>query len=529
MDIVKDFFALENLPLQKNWQAFMASSYDREGGNYDFGQYPEIIEANNNMEGVVLDVDGLGVITRIWSANPAGHLKIYLDNNPVPVVDEPFEEFLRRSPLRWGNGFLRRGSPEFAAVVESRQALGVTSYLPIPFNKGCRITLTPPRNIYYQVNYLLCDVPHSLESFSLKNMEKHAPEYCRIKDILSGKINSQGKNSIAGKIDLKPGTRSSIAEITSKSHTIRSLRIKIKWPNDETIKKHMQEKLLLRVFWDEDLAVKNAEGEKLPRRFPSVKAPLAFFFMDFGHFEEYRTALIDKSLQNGYLCRFPMPAREHSLLELINASCFDTGEIDYEITYDEDCEPAVNRKMHFKALYHMEDSTFGTDRGDYRDKVMYLRNQDGHRNYQLLNTWGQGHFIGCCFHVDGSETPFPRALCESDEAVFVDGNPGLTMWGTGNEDYANDAWGFHPVISDISGGCSNNCLTCDNGFYGYRFHFSDAIPYRKKIAFTLEHGSSNNCTALYRSVAYYYQASKGPNVFIDGVSWPRKIKQYFTL
>ncbi len=61
---------------------------------------------------------------------------------------------------------------------------------------------------------------------------------------------------------------------------------------------------------------------------------------------------------------------------------------------------------------------------------------------------------------------------------------------------------------------------------GYRFHLSDAIPFKRKLAFTLEHGSSNNCTGKYRSVVYYYLKANGPNRFIDGVHG-KDMKRYF--
>lgn len=41
--------------------------------------------------------------------------------------------------------------------------------------------------------------------------------------------------------------------------------------------------------------------------------------------------------------------------------------------------------------------------------------------------------------------PSVRSVIESDEAVSVDDDPARTMWGTGTEDYLNDAWGLHTI------------------------------------------------------------------------------------
>jgi hypothetical protein len=97
------------------------------------------------------------------------------------------------------------------------------------------------------------------------------------------------------------------------------------------------------------------------------------------------------------------------------------------------------------------------------------------------------------------------------------------MWGTGNEDYINDAWGAHEVMTPLHGGKPGN-----DSIFGYRFHVSDCIPYSKKLDFTLEHGSSNNCTAVYSSVAYYYESRPQPNDFVDGVP-DRVTTNYFSI
>ena len=42
----------------------------------------------------MMDAEGPGAIVRIWSANPAGNIRIYLDKNPEPVIVGPMEEVL---------------------------------------------------------------------------------------------------------------------------------------------------------------------------------------------------------------------------------------------------------------------------------------------------------------------------------------------------------------------------------------------------------------------------------------------------
>jgi len=50
----------------------------------------------------------------------------------------------------------------------------------------------------------------------------------------------------------------------------------------------------------------------------------------------------------------------------------------------------------------------------------------------------------------------------------------------------------------------------DKRIFGYRFHLADCIPFQERIDFTFEHGSSNNCSASYRSIAFYYKLPEAP-------------------
>ena len=141
-------FYVKNLSQQKPFRAYMASSYDREGGNYDWGNY-DLIQGE---EATVLDVEGPGMITRLWSANPDGNIKIFLDGNDSPVIDESLDSLLRRLPMQSGHGYLKRGSAEFEAVIKSEDPLGMTCYCLIPFQNGCKVIFYPVPNIYYQIN-----------------------------------------------------------------------------------------------------------------------------------------------------------------------------------------------------------------------------------------------------------------------------------------------------------------------------------------------------------------------------------------
>jgi hypothetical protein len=48
----------------------------------------------------MMESDGPGCITRIWTADPQkGTVKFYLDRNPIPAIEMPFEQFFQTLPL----------------------------------------------------------------------------------------------------------------------------------------------------------------------------------------------------------------------------------------------------------------------------------------------------------------------------------------------------------------------------------------------------------------------------------------------
>ena len=509
---VADLFDLGKLPFAKGHKAYMASSHDREGGNYDWANYLRV----EGDEGVILDVAGPGMIVRVWSANAKGMLRIYLDGEPAPAVEEDFQAFLERMPLHMGIGQPEGGrEARINLTLQKNQPLGRTTYCVIPFNRGCRVTLTPAPAVYYQFNYLLFDSPHGLPTFSPEHPGRQQDVYQDIQRRFGDAETTDNPEHVhKGSVSLKPGDGKTVLDAPGP-FTIEKMVFEVEYPEDTAHLRHVKDSLLLRAFWDGD-----NRGEYSR---PSIKAPLAAFFMDFGVLEQYRTACMTKDGAR-YECLFPMPVRERARIELINASVLEIKNIHYEI-HSAPMEAWDSRLYHFKALYHSEDGSFGQDEADYQTRVMHLRNTGGDENYALLRAWGRGHYVGGCFFVDMAETPFVRSIVESDEAVFVDDDPARTMWGTGTEDYLNDAWGLHTFSQPLSGA---------GGFYesgmrqvfGYRFHLSDAIAFDKKILFSLEHGSSNNCTARYRSVAYYYMAEEPHSEVLEGVA-PRDMKKYW--
>ncbi|HWB26511.1 MAG TPA: glycoside hydrolase family 172 protein [Chitinophagaceae bacterium] len=113
----------------------------------------------------VAEIDSSGSIQHIWMT-PTGNwrfeiLRIYWDDETSPSVEVPVGDFFC---MGWGQYSQVTSLP---IVVNPGSAFN--SYWPMPFRKKCKITLENISNedmvLYYQVDYLLTDVPSDAAYF----------------------------------------------------------------------------------------------------------------------------------------------------------------------------------------------------------------------------------------------------------------------------------------------------------------------------------------------------------------------------
>jgi hypothetical protein len=116
---------------------------------------------------------------------------------------------------------------------------------------------------------------------------------------------------------------------------------------------------------------------------------------------------------------------------------------------------------------------------------------------------GQGHYVGTVMGYGAHHTGW---WGEGEITFYMDGDGEFaTIVGTGTEDYFSSGWyydrGFYSapyhgitIKDDPPGRVST-----------YRWHIEDAIPFEKSIKVTIEHGTNNDHSADYSSIAFYYQ------------------------
>jgi hypothetical protein len=257
---------------------------------------------------------------------------------------------------------------------------------------------------------------------------------------------------------------------------------------------------LLRITWD------NAES-------PSVLVPLGdFFCLGNSLVSNFQSFLFSASthwpnrFNHGCAlnCYAPMPFRERALVELINESDAVHNQyfyVDYE-TYNQ--TPAEDHG-YFHAEFRRQNPfggwaheiTVNTPESD----VVNKEREAWENNYLILETQGQGHYIGCNLSVTNFQGTW---WGEGDDMIWVDGYKWPPdLHGTGSEDYLNQAWGMqdNAFMRNGSSIYENNT----NGYQtSYVFHIENPVRFENEIKVTIEHGHGNHLRNEMSSVAYWY-------------------------
>jgi HEAT repeat protein len=232
------------------------------------------------------------------------------------------------------------------------------------------------------------------------------------------------------------------------------------------------------------------------RKTPSVDAPLGDFF-GVGHGYEAdlnSTMVYDTSLGRARNSYWPMPFRGSCRITITNE-----GERTKSLYYHVDWHTVASLPDgvgYFHAYYRQE-----------------LPAVSG-RNYQFLAIRGKGQYVGTVLNVVQTEISW---FGEGDDLFYVDGATHPQIFGTGSEDYFNEAWGLRVSSGPWTGSPIAEGEKIGARLTGYRWHVPDAIPFQKSIWAGIEHrGWTYNPDGSMRtpfeerpdyfsSVAFWYQ------------------------
>jgi len=240
----------------------------------------------------------------------------------------------------------------------------------------------------------------------------------------------------------------------------------------------IQRQLIVRAYWDDETE-------------PSVEVPVSDFFgMGFGEWRDFVSLPLNMT-SGGYNSYWPMPFKRRARITVENRS----GETVDRLYYNLDVE-AVDRLPDDVLYFHAQFRRTTTERGE---------------PVVVLETEGRGHYVGTLLAM---QPRHGRSLwyLEGNERVFVDDDSTTPrVLGTGTEDYFSSGWYFDtgPYSAPYHGATIKDTLS--GRINAYRWHIEDPIPFTRRLAFTIEHGGTNDTPGTdYSSVAYWYQTHPHP-------------------
>jgi len=457
-----------------------ASKYDAATGKYvqwDANGDGQGIIREENGKIVMAEMEGPGCIWRIWSADAKqGHVRIFLDGSEQPAVDMPFEHYFdgKHAPFNY---------PFLSYDLRTLQCSGQNLYLPIPYQKSCKIVADKGWGNYYHFNYSTFPKSTKVPTFSSELAAKNADVVAKVNTFFGSQLGTDPAGQRAGQavekktVSVPAGQTVRVAELVGP-RAITALRVKMQYKGREDQITALR-KLVLQITWD---------GESKP----AVWCPLGDFFGTAPGENLYKS-LPTGMTADGYYALWYMPFGKSAAVELVSDDQV-ARNVEFELVHAPLTQPLANLG-YFHAKWHRDTITLPADRWP---------------DWSMLETEGRGRFCGVMLHV---WNPRGGWWGEGDEKYFVDGEKFPSTIGTGSEDYFGYAWG-HPGLFQRA----YHCQTMTQNNQGHqtllRWLVTENVPFQKSFEACIEKYFKNaERGTLYACLPIWYLAPGGKDPY----------------
>lgn len=460
------------------------SSYDRKSvtpadatekgwfANGDAGQYLRVEENAGRKEYVMADMAGPGAIVRIWSANPRGTIRVYLDGNAAPVIETAMETLL---------GGKYAGLPRPIAGEYSK---GWNIYFPIPYARHCKVT-SDKNEFYYHVNYRTYPAGTPVKSFAAGDIAALSSDIEKVAATLEhprkGGIAPKDRKNAGFEVTVSPGEEATLIELAGPQ-AICAFKATL-GANDLAAAARAT---VLKMTFDGQSTVASPLGDF----FGTAPGMIAYESLPLG---------VSESDQPEMWSHWFMPFAKSARITVKNLGQQKVtvkgavGSVPYTWT---------PRSLLFHAKWRIE--------RDIPSRPI--------TDWSHLQATGDGRFVGGALHLVNTVKGW---WGEGDEKIYVDGETFPSTFGTGSEDYYGYAWGDPTRFVHAY---HNEPYVQGPGMYGNtllnRWHLFDDIPFTKSIRFDLEnwHGAPGPKSKTTRAAVTYWYARPGGKDFFKPIT-----------
>ncbi len=444
------------------------SSYDRTGGNDDgfSGRYSFVRREDDGL--VLADLQGPGVIHRIWTPTPTDDLlEFYFDGEPEPRLKIKFREL-----------FLGK-HPRFPSPLSGYGAGGFYTYVPISFAHSCKILARADKIQFFQINYSRYPDTMPVQTFEPNpsattrlELERAVKTFASAgTDLTESVVPPEARRStFRTNMVLAPGASTTLFR-SDEPGRIAAIRLS---PASALAGKDRA--TLLRIRFD---------GQA-----PSVSCPAGDFF-GFAWDEPAMKSLLVGTVGDTCYSYFPMPYRKSVQIELVS-------------------ESTEGAPRQLKAEVVTANAPRRADEGGFYAVWRRENPTTPGQPFTFIETEGRGHLVGFILQAQGKAAG-KTLFFEGDDQTAIDGD--VVIHGTGSEDFFNGGWYDVPDrwekrISFPLTGCLGYQKPLGRTG-GYRLLLGDAYAYGRSIRQTIEHGGENNSEpADYCAVTYLYSEER---------------------
>ena len=450
---------LARLPyLRPGVTAHYEGSIDKTGGNADWDWW---LYQDARGEWVLLDVDGPGCIHNfVQHRYPSGEVPVfrfYFDGESEPRHT--------LTPADFGNkpSFLKPLADIFVGDDISPRGRGpiwvVRSFVPLPFEKGCRITSSVKLEGHEKVK----------GEGGWGHVIYHSYTAARPQILLPPAAATETKKCTA---TIPPGGEATVFEQRGAG-SISGWRLRVAPATDQNV--------WVRLRWDD------AEH-------PAAWSPLgAFFGNEFGcHPVGFLTH--GQEPDGSYYFRFPMPFWKSARIEVCNRSAAASVDVESEIQLGFAYPECLCGYL--RATDYCPDTPCAPG----RDSVIGVAD-------------GCGHIVATTLTARSVDSRY--VSCEGDVRLHLDGNRTPQIESDGSESHACYGWGFvyPPQQNPFSGYDGSGDPLYE--FSETRVHVGDVIPFRTGFRFGLEAGDCNDAPMRHSGLVLFYGRDEAGMVLTD--------------
>ncbi len=432
----------------------MHSSYDRTGGNDDWGTF--LRDSAEPGWKVVADLKGPGVLTRFWftgAKDGAPHrFRFYFDGETEPRFAGDVKE--------WCGG----GMEPFVAPLAEYANYCWYSFVPMPYAKSLRVECEegpPGAKVYYQLSETPLPPGTKVESFSWPLPERDAAALERLRAVWSAGFPA------GGTVTETVLTASSPSLAIAGGGVVRRIGFEPDWERvPEAERDALLREMRVGVRFDgaSSESVWAPLGDLCGMPWRRVRVKSLYFGME----------------GNELFCAFPMPYAKGMELRL------DSGRFkDVPVRVRVQSVPMPRGGAKSLGRFHAAWKRTGLKEVGAPHPILHVR--------------GEGKYVGCLLSVctlDGSYWAL-----EGDESIRKDAEAVPGWLGTGLEDYFNGGWYYqNPMAAPTHG------LFVKEPFrtVQYRVHAVDPSVFERSFDMEFERGPDNASHAFFESVAWYY-------------------------